>query len=111
MSPTGPTGPTGQTSPPKLKALYVPSGRAREYAAWALNLYTGCPHGCGYCFAPRVLHQTPATFAASQPRKSILARFAQYGSRYELKTALRSLLPLSDQSNPTNPTDSFQEAP
>jgi DNA repair photolyase len=58
----------------KLKALYVPSGRAREYAAWALNLYTGCPHGCKYCFAPRVTHQTAATFAASQPRKSILQK-------------------------------------
>jgi len=34
--------------------LYIPSGRAGEYAdhGYALNLYKGCPHGCRYCYVP-----------------------------------------------------------
>jgi DNA repair photolyase len=33
--------------------IYEPSGRAREYAARALNHYRGCDHLCDYCYAPR----------------------------------------------------------
>lgn len=33
----------------KLKAIYVPNGRAREYSAYGLNLYDGCSFGCSYC--------------------------------------------------------------
>jgi len=29
--------------------IYEPSGRAREYAALALNVYKGCEHRCVYC--------------------------------------------------------------
>lgn len=32
-------------------ALYKPTGRADEYAEWALNYYKGCSHSCAYCFA------------------------------------------------------------
>lgn len=33
-----------------LKRIYEPKGKAREYAALALNLYTGCSHKCVYCY-------------------------------------------------------------
>lgn len=42
--------------------IYEPKGLAREYAELALNIYTGCDHGCTYCFAPSVLHTTPINF-------------------------------------------------
>ena len=35
--------------------VYEPSGKAREYSEMALNIYTGCDHGCAYCYAPSVL--------------------------------------------------------
>lgn len=35
----------------KMPLLYQPSGRAKEYAEWALNVYKGCAHGCVYCYA------------------------------------------------------------
>ena len=32
------------------KAIYQPEGKAREYSAWACNLYNGCPNACYYCY-------------------------------------------------------------
>lgn len=35
------------------KCIYQPSGAAREYGAWACNLYNGCTHQCQYCYCRR----------------------------------------------------------
>ncbi len=34
-----------------MKAIYEPKGAALEYAPLACNLFTGCTHGCRYCYA------------------------------------------------------------
>lgn len=34
----------------KGEPIYRPKGRAKEYAAWALNYYDKCTGGCGYCY-------------------------------------------------------------
>lgn len=55
--------------------IYKPSGRALEYSpdALALNIYTGCPHRCYYCFAPGVLHKTREEFHSNiAPRPGIV---------------------------------------
>jgi DNA repair photolyase len=53
--------------------IYEPAGRAKEYGDPALNIYTGCPHECFYCFAPNVLHKTREAFHADvQPRPGIV---------------------------------------
>ncbi len=39
------------------KIIYEPKGKAREYASLAANIYSGCSHGCSYCFAPNVLRK------------------------------------------------------
>jgi DNA repair photolyase len=46
----------------KLKIIYEPRGRAGEYADLALNLSTGCSHGCAYCYCPAVLRIDRADF-------------------------------------------------
>jgi len=56
-----------------MSIIYVPSGKAREYCDLAANLYTGCAHGCTYCYAPACLRQTADKFTSNpQPRKDIL---------------------------------------
>lgn len=56
-----------------MKPIYQPAGRAREYGDYAINIYTGCPHRCYYCFAPNVLHKTREEFHSFvEPRKGIV---------------------------------------
>ncbi len=35
------------------KAIYNPSGKAKEYAPWACNFYNGCSNDCSYCYCKR----------------------------------------------------------
>jgi DNA repair photolyase len=43
------------------KYIYEPKGRAREYAALAVNLHRGCPHACDYCYVRRKFKITDTT--------------------------------------------------
>lgn len=53
--------------------IYEPKGKAREYGDLALNIYTGCPHRCYYCFAPNVMHREKELFHSHvEPRPGIV---------------------------------------
>jgi len=53
--------------------IYIPKGAAKEYGDYALNIYTGCPHRCYYCFAPSVLHKDREAFHFHvEPREGII---------------------------------------
>lgn len=39
-----------------MKPIYKPKGRAAEYGDYCVNIYTGCNHGCTYCYA-RKMHE------------------------------------------------------
>jgi len=63
----------GEMGEVNVNTIYVPKGKAKEYGDYALNIYTGCPHRCYYCFAPNVLHRDRETFHADvRPRKGIV---------------------------------------
>ena len=56
-----------------MKPIYVPKARAKEYGDLAINIYTGCPHRCYYCFAPSVLHKDREEFHSRvEPRPGIV---------------------------------------
>lgn len=56
-----------------MKPIYEPKGKAKEYGDYALNIYTGCPHRCYYCFAPSVLRRDREAFHSNvQPREGIV---------------------------------------
>lgn len=56
-----------------MKPIYIPKGKAKEYGDYAINIYTGCPHNCYYCFAPSVLHRDREKFQTNVvPRENIV---------------------------------------
>lgn len=56
-----------------MKPIYEPKGKAKEYGDLAINIYTGCPHRCFYCYAPNVLHCDKETFHSNvEPRPGIV---------------------------------------
>lgn len=58
-----------------MRVIYEPKGRAREYSPLAANLYTGCVHGCKYCYVPSTLRKTSTEFHQDvKPRKDILKK-------------------------------------
>lgn len=71
-----------------MKPLYVPRGKAKEYGDYAVNIYTGCPHGCFYCFAPQVLHRDRAEFHTRiEPRPGIVEALRKQIEREGIKDA------------------------
>jgi len=55
------------------RPIYEPKGKAKEYGDYAINIYTGCPHRCFYCFAPSVLHRDREQFHSHvEPRTGII---------------------------------------
>lgn len=62
-----------------ISTIYIPSGRAKEYGDYALNIFNGCPHFCDYCFAPNVIKKTKQDFHnCVEPRKDIVAETKKY---------------------------------
>jgi len=58
-----------------MSLIYEPSGMAREYSPYALNLYTQCPHGCLYCYAPSTLKKDAKDFyCVPRPRRAVQER-------------------------------------
>jgi len=57
----------------KLNIVYKPKGKALEYSPLAANLYTGCAHGCLYCYAPSCLRMNRAEFYGNpRPRPNVI---------------------------------------
>ena len=68
-----------------MKPIYEPRGKAKEYGDFAINIYTGCPHRCYYCFAPNVLRKEKEQFhSCVEPRKDIVEEVRKQIDREEI---------------------------
>ncbi len=88
-----------------MPLIYEPSGRAREYALFAANLYNGCAHGCKYCFAPAVIRREKMDFHAHiTPRKGIKDLLEKEATAFEQKHPGAKIL-LSFTTDPYQPIE------
>ena len=72
-----------------MKPIYEPKGKAKEYGDLAINIYTGCPHRCFYCFAPNVLRKDREQFhSCVEPRKDIVAEVKKQLEKEQIKGKL-----------------------
>ena len=72
-----------------MKPIYEPKGKAKEYGDLAINIYTGCPHRCFYCFAPNVLHKDREQFhSCVEPRKNIVEEVKKQLEKEQIKGKL-----------------------
>ena len=68
-----------------MNPIYQPSGAAAEYADYCVNIYTGCPHRCYYCFAPSVRHIKREVFhSCVEPRKDIVEELRRQLEREQI---------------------------
>ena len=68
-----------------MNTIYKPKGAAAEYGDYAVNIYTGCPHCCYYCFAPQVLHRDREAFhSCVGPRKDIVSELRRKLEREQI---------------------------
>ena len=74
-----------------MNTIYKPKGAAAEYGDYAVNIYTGCPHRCYYCFAPQVLHRDREAFhSCVEPRKDIVRELRRQLEREQITGKLVS---------------------
>ena len=62
---------------PKLRVIYEPRGRAREYAPLALNIAQGCNHGCTYCYAPLIMKKRRELYGENVAPRNIMRPLEQ----------------------------------
>lgn len=55
-----------------MKPIYEPKTKAKEYGEYAINIYTGCSHGCTYCYAAKMAKRFGNDFTKVEPRKDIV---------------------------------------
>ena len=85
--------------------IYTPKGKALEYAPLAVNLYTGCSHGCLYCFGPGTLRKSKAEFhSIVEPKKYALQRLERDAKKLAKAGDDREIL-LSFVTDPYQPVE------
>ena len=66
-----------------MRVIYEPKGRALEYSLLAINHYTGCGHGCIYCYARKLISTfTEENFEEPTARYGIVNNLIREAPRY-----------------------------
>ena len=58
-----------------MSIIYTPKGKAREYSPYAANLYSGCNHGCKYCYAPGIVRKKRDEYIDVVQRRNVIRDF------------------------------------
>lgn len=81
FSRTAPAAPKGL--PKNCSLIYQPKGRAREYAALSCNVYSGCGHGCTYCYGASATRKPMEVFHRPGLRPNFLPRLRKEAAKYQ----------------------------
>lgn len=87
-----------------MSVIYQPSGKAGEYAEWAVNLYNGCTHKCAYCYVPHVRQIRREVFYGANgisAYKDVLKKLRL--EAFSLRGKIDSPITLSFTSDPYQP--------
>lgn len=85
--------PAAPRKPYTGKIIYETKGKAREYRELAANLYTGCDHGCLYCWAPLVLQRNREQFHTDvRVRTDVLKGLAKDAAGYAAAGETRQVM-------------------
>ena len=87
-----------------MSIIYETKGRAREYFELAANLYSGCPHGCVYCYGPAVTRKDRGDFGRPQARLNVVTDISKDAERMNARGDDRHVL-LSFVSDPYQPLE------
>lgn len=85
--------------------IYAPAGQAGEYAPLASNPYSGCGHGCAYCYVPLVLKGDRQKFdAGAIPRDDFITKLTKDARKYQTAGITEQVM-LSFTTDPYHPGD------
>jgi DNA repair photolyase len=70
--------------------IYEPTGKAKEYAELACNIYNGCTHGCKYCYAKR--YKQEQYYVDADPKKDVIAKLCKDVAKLDPATTPEILL-------------------
>lgn len=88
-----------------MSIIYETSGRAREYFELAANIYSGCVHGCRYCYGADVTRKDRKEFyRRALPRENVLEELERDAARFYRKNEDRHIL-LSFVTDPYQPLE------
>ncbi len=66
-----------------MSKIYEPSGKAREYSPLALNYFSGCDHGCKYCYVPNLFKRFNPNYKHNEVRTQNLKEIEASAKKYQ----------------------------
>jgi len=89
-----------------MSIIYTPKGKAREYSPYAANLYSGCNHGCKYCYAPGISRKKREEFLNVTLRRNVVRDF---GKDCEKMKGLQSQVLFCFMTDPYNEREEIEK--